>query len=212
MSAKWQIRWAMLVLAVLGSLIFAGVQLGSNWDTFVPDMIIGLVGAGIISGVIAFGQNRAEQQRGIADRVTAAYDGVIDALSPLRTTQRIDSETFDQLGKVHSLLVRLAENSNDNLVFEWFEAERQFSIQCIAEATRRLDQLPSPAPRGAEFKARSIFNGWASAFAENLRYWRAGLMVRAEMVQHTSEVLTTVHPGLAWSDKWPDDRKDNAPK
>jgi uncharacterized membrane protein len=47
-----------LFAVALAALIWTGVALGSTWSTFIPDLIVGVVGAGSIGALIAWVQWR----------------------------------------------------------------------------------------------------------------------------------------------------------
>lgn len=70
---------------MLAPLVLLGVNLGSDWATFIPDLIIGVVCAAVIGLVLMVVQQSFDRRRSHAADVTTAYNQLLDALTPLRT-------------------------------------------------------------------------------------------------------------------------------
>jgi hypothetical protein len=175
---------ACLFVLALGTLSILGATLGSNFDTFIPDLIIGVVGAGLIAFIVAVAQERSESSRGKADRTTAAYENLYSAIAPLRIADFEGDGPGEELSTVITRMITFVDVVDDGHLEEWLEAERQLGLirgSRADEETRRLKAQDGGATRDALFEARAPFNQWAALLGDNLRYWRTGKMTPDEM-------------------------------
>ncbi len=189
---------AALVLTVL---VLLGVWLDADWSTFIPDLIIGVVGAAVIGLVLLMVQFSTEQRRSHAADVTAAYNRLLDSLTPLRTLELATGDA-SHVSVMRTRLVQLFEavdEGEERRAFgEWLNAEGQL---CLHRATKSLDALRVLEDRS---NARSIldanapFHRWVAEFSHNIRFWRTGNMDEATMREQAEAIETALRGEGVW--------------
>jgi hypothetical protein len=178
-------------------LIVIGIRVGSDWGTFVPDLIIGVVGAAAIGGILFLAERRSESVRGRAEKVSATYDLLLEALSDLRevNSSQIDMKSFR---RVWTRALQLYELVDDDQMGAWLEAERQLSLYWMKKTMDLVDALPAKPDAEDVFDAFSPYLKWSSEFGSNIRYWRTGKMTHAEMAEQSSEIQKLLTPSGQW--------------
>lgn len=213
MTPRWQ--WTLFIvcttLLVLGGLVMIGIKVKSDWSTFVPDLIIGVVGAAVIGLVLMALQQSNDRRRSHAADVNAAYNRLLDALTPLRT---LDVATGDpsQVSEMRTRMLQLYETvdeADDQATFgKWINAEGQL---CLFQALRSLEELRAVSDRSnAEevLKASAPFHEWVAEFTHNLRFWRTGRLEESVMRSQAEAIELKLRSKGAWRDDtmpWRDD-------
>lgn len=213
MTPRWQ--WTLFIvcttLLVLGGLVMIGIKVKSDWSTFVPDLIIGVVGAAVIGLVLMALQQSNDRRRSHAADVNAAYNRLLDALTPLRT---LDVATGDpsQVSEMRTRMLQLYETvdeADDQATFgKWINAEGQL---CLFQALRSLEALRAVSDRSnAEevLKASAPFHKWVAEFTHNLRFWRTGRLEESVMRSQAEAIESKLRSKRAWRDDtipWRDD-------
>ncbi|WP_457101760.1 hypothetical protein [Microbacterium sp. P5_E9] len=192
-----------VTLIVLGALVAVGVAVKSQWSTFIPDLIIGVVGAAVI-GLVLFGlQQSTDRRRAHGADLTAAYNRLLDALTPLRT---LDVGTGDAslVSEMRTRMLQLYETvdeAGDQATFgEWINAEGQL---CLFQAVRSLEALRGVSDRSdaeAVLAASAPFHQWVAEFTHNLRFWRTGSLDRRTMQTQAEAIESKLRSKGAWQD------------
>lgn len=153
-------------------------------DVRVPDLIIGVVGAAVIGLVLMALQQSNDRRRSHAADVNAAYNRLLDALTPLRTLD-VASGGPSQVSEMRTRMLQLYETvdeADDQATFgKWINAEGQL---CLFQALRSLEELRAVSDRSnAEevLKASAPFHEWVAEFTHNLRFWRTGRLEESVM-------------------------------
>lgn len=205
MTPRWQ--WTLFIvcttLLVLGGLVMIGVIAKSDWSTFVPDLIIGVVGAAVIGLVLMALQQSTDRRRSHAADVNAAYNRLLGALTPLRT---LDVATGDatHVSEMRTRMLQLYEtvdDADDRATFgKWINAEGQL---CLFQALSSLEALRAVSDRSnAEevLKASSPFHEWVTEFTHNLRYWRTGRLEESVMRTQAEAIESKLRSKGVWRD------------
>jgi hypothetical protein len=206
---KWAIFAVCSVLLVLGVLVLVGVTIGSAWATFVPDLIIGVVGAGAIGLLLFALQQSSDQRRAIETDVSAAYLRVLDALSPLRVSTFRDGDA-DLLVTLNTRLLQLYESvlPDAPAMGVWFEAERQMGLYHALKCNDAVHALPKDAVAEARLTAAEPFLRWVAELSHNIRFWRTGNMTVANMTEQAQGIERILRDAGVWREKtlpWRDD-------
>ncbi|WHE37824.1 hypothetical protein [Microbacterium sp. BDGP8] len=146
----------------------------------------------IISTVVAVGLARSERKAAAAaradERIDAAFVRTLVALATLNTINlraELASGPFRELRVGLTLLASVTPERTDDLLGEWFEAERVAGNGEAQESMRRLYLVPDPprseADVNAMVEAGAPLNTWARDFANNLRVWRRKGLTDAEL-------------------------------
>ncbi|MGK0721385.1 hypothetical protein [Leucobacter sp. W1478] len=206
-SWKWTLAIGGSTVLILVVLVWLSIRLGSDWSTFIPDLIIGVVGAAVIGLVLMAVQHSSDRRRAHTTDVTAAYNRLLDALTPLRT---LDLATGDasQVSVMRTQLVQLFETvdvKEDRTAFgEWLNAEGQL---CLFRATQALEALRKVADRSdldAILEASSPFHRWVAEFSHNIRFWRTGNVSEATIREQAGAIESILRKEGVW-------REDNMP-
>lgn len=206
MTPRWQ--WTLFIvcttLLVLVGLVMIGINVQSDWATFVPDLIIGVVGAAVIGLVLmALQQSTGRRQSHAAD-VNAAYNRLLDALTPLRT---LDVATGDpsQVSEVRTRMLQLYETVDEadgQATFgKWINAEGQL---CLFQALRSLKALRAVSDRSDPeevLKASAPFHEWVAEFTHNLRFWRTGRLEESVMRTQAEAIESKLRSRGVWRDE-----------
>ncbi|MGN7970204.1 hypothetical protein [Microbacterium sp. 22296] len=218
MTPRWQ--WMLFVvcltLLILGALVYIGVTVKSEWSTFVPDLIIGVVGAAVIGLVLMALQQSTDRRRSHAADVNAAYNRLLDALTPLRT---LDVATGDatQVSEMRTRMLQLYETvdeADDQATFgKWINAEGQL---CLFQALSSLEALRAVSDRSnaeAVLKASAPFHQWVAEFTHNLRFWRTGRLEESVMRTQAELIEVKLREEGVWREdetSWRDDPTDGS--
>lgn len=195
---------AMIVIAVL---VLVGRCADSKWDTFIPDLIVGVISAAVIGFVIFAMQHRSDNQRVREAEVSACYSRLLDALTPLRIFNPMtdDAVTVSVVRTRMLQLYEAVDQDGSNLVFaNWLEAEGQLCLHRAMESMNAIEALPNRDDRNAVFEAIAPFGQWVAEFSNNIRFWRSGKMTQKQMV----EQATIIESGLRDAGVW---REDDMP-
>lgn len=190
--------------AALVALIITGVLIGSTWATFVPDLIVGVVGAGAISATIAWAQFRSDVRRGNEDRVSAAYELLLDRVQGLIHLDLTEKDAILGVNKLHQDMRRLSELvDRPQPAFErWFEAEQQLGMYRLSQAGDELDVIHDKRPITPEdnYAALEKHCQWLSEYSNNVRYWRTGNLSADEMLRQATTIETSLRNVGGWRD------------
>lgn len=137
----------------------------------------------IISTWVAVGLAKSERVAAAAARAEERSDGAfVRALTALATLNTINlraesvAEPLRELRIGLTLLEAASPKHDDDLLSEWFEAERIAGLAQSRESMRKLALAPgtpsSDADIDAIVSAGAPLNTWARDFANNLRLWR----------------------------------------
>lgn len=163
-----------LIIAV-AALVVVGIRIKSNWDSFVPDIIVGVIGAGSIAALIAWIQWGVETRRSRDDEVTSTYRALLDATSELRG---IDWGARDGAGtrvrSFSSRMLTLSEltDSKGPWMALWFDAQRQLMLHhcgTVAEAIKTIQEDDIDHGVDDMLEVQAPLNRWTSEFTHNLR-------------------------------------------
>ncbi len=195
-----------ILAVVVTALVVVGIRIKSNWDSFVPDIIVGVIGAGSIAALIAWIQWSVERRRSRDEEVTSAYRALLDATSELRG---IDWEARHGAGTrvrfFSSRMLTLSElmDSKEPWLALWFDAQRQlmlFHAGKVAEAMKVI--LGDDIDHGVDdvLEAQAPLDKWTAEFTHNLRFWRTGKASRAQMERDTKKIEAGLREQGAWRD------------
>lgn len=203
MTPRWQ--WTLLIacltLVVVGGLVYIGVAVDAGWSTFVPDLIIGVVGATAIGLVLMALQQSSDRRRSHAADVNAAYNRLLDALTPLRT---LDLEQGDasQLSEMRTRMLQLYETAHEGdsrtAFGAWLNAEGQL---CLFQALASLEALKNVKNRSdveAVLGAAAPFHQWVAEFTHNIRFWRTGRLDDGTLRHQTSLIEGKLRAAGVW--------------
>jgi len=130
-------------------------------------------------------------------RTDDAFVRALTALATLNTINlRVESvgEPLRELRVGLTLLEAASLSRDDDLLAEWFEAERLAGLAQAGESMRRLGLTTSiptnEAEVGAIVSAGEPLNVWARNFANNLRVWRRNGAAPAELVELIAKANT----------------------
>ncbi|MBP2422190.1 hypothetical protein [Microbacterium imperiale] len=146
----------------------------------------------IISTVVAVWLARSERKAAAAaradERTDAAFVRTLVALSTLNTINlraESASEPFRELRVGLTLLAAVTPERTDDLLGQWFEAERRAGLAQATESMRLLATVPDPLRTDTDVEAMvaagAPVNTWARDFANNLRLWRRKGTTDAEL-------------------------------
>lgn len=155
-------------------------------DSSTLDIITGIAlpaAAIIISTWVAVGLAKSERVAAAAARAEERSDGAfVRALTALATLNTINlraesvAEPLRDLRVGLTLLDAASPKHDNDLLSEWFEAERLAGLAQSGESMRRLDLAPKTPSSEADVEkivaAGAPLNTWARDFASNLRFWR----------------------------------------
>jgi hypothetical protein len=185
-----------LLVAILSII---GVVMSSNWDTFVPDLINGVIGAGAIAAVIAWLQHLTEVRRSHAEKVTAAYENLMDAVTPLRQLDMRVAGEAKHFSVLNTRMIQLVEcvGQDEESMAEWFEAERQLGLNRALTCFEALDAAGAVTP-DEHLKILDPFMRWTAEFGNNVRFWRTGRLTAAEMSSQAAAIEKELRAVGAW--------------
>lgn len=198
---KWALPVAIVLVVAISSLALLGYLLGSDWSTFIPDLIIGVVGASAIGLALFALQESSERRRAADERVSVAYSGLLDALNALLTMDLRDGEAA-LMGTVANKMLHVYEavEPEDVVLGRWFEAERQLCLHRAIQCHRTLTGLESPS-EDEIFKASVPFRQWVAEFTGNVRLWRVGGISSHEMQRQTHLIEQVLRKANAWNER-----------
>lgn len=137
----------------------------------------------IISTWVAVGLAKSERVAAAAARSEERSDGAfVRALTALATLNTINlraesvAEPLRDLRVGLTLLEAASPKHDNDLLAEWFEAERVAGLAQSRESMRKLALAPKTPSSDADVdtivSAGAPLNTWARDFASNLRLWR----------------------------------------
>jgi hypothetical protein len=197
---------ACVLVLVVGALALVGIRVRSSWDSFVPDVIVGVIGAGSIAGLIAWFQRLADDRRTRDGDVSSAYRSALEAVSDIRG---IDYNAQDAVKPIRVFTIRLTIlgellADEEPFIERWFEAERQLMLYratTSGNAMKELEEDDEMHTLEDILAATAPLNEWTAEFTNNLRFWRRGRVSR-EQIEKQSE---TIERGLKKLGAWSDD-------
>ena len=185
----------------LTALVLLGVWLEADGSTFIPDLIIGVVGAAVIGLVLLMVQFSTEQRRSHAADVTSAYNRLLDALTPLRT---LELATGDPLHvsvmrtRLMQLIDAVGEDEGSSAFGEWLNAEGQLCLHRVTMSFDALRTIEDRSDAHAILSAGAPFHQWVTEFSHNIRFWHAGNMDEATMREHAEVIETLLRGEGVW--------------
>lgn len=182
-------------------LLVAGVAVDSNWETFIPDLITGVVGAGAISATIAWAQYASDIRRARNDRITFAYERLFESASALRSVEFPKTNIGTVMADLGTRMIQLTEVvvPRRTELEKWFEAERQLGIYYIRTSMEALD-VAGPVSEERKYEIVSPYLKWTSEFGHNLRGWRNGTISLADMRDQANRIESILRGQNAWRD------------
>jgi hypothetical protein len=196
---KWALFLVCAFVVVIAVLALIGVAVGSEWATFVPDLIIGVIGASAIGLVLFALSESATRHRESAADVSRAYLALLDALTPLRV---LDFKHGDAglLGVANTRMLQLWEAvvPDDMPLGHWFEAERQMGLYRAQQALVAQAALPEDAGADAILTATAPFHQWVAEFSGNVRLWRVGKVTNHDMETQAAAVEGILRKAGTW--------------
>lgn len=206
-SAKQKLLATIGAIVIISGLVSVGKITDSQWNTFIPDLIVGVISAAVI-GLVLFGmQHTSDNQRIREAEISACYSRLLDALTPLRIFNPMTDDAVT-VSVVRTRMLQLYEAvdvDGSSLVFaNWMEAEGQLCLHRAIESMNAVEALPNRNDRQAVFEANAPFGQWVAEFSNNIRFWRSGKMTQEQMV----EQATIIENGLRDAGVW---REDDMP-
>lgn len=200
-----------LSVVVLVSLVLAGVLLHSNWDTFIPDVIVGVVGAGAIAGLISFVTWTAQVRHERDAEISVAYDALIEAVGGLRGANLLSPRgqaAGDAIRRMNMRMVVLSELLDEQTpeIAVWFEAERQRCLHQALEAAKAVDALQKDDllhdANDILDASRPLYE-WTAEFINNVRFWRTGKLSTAQIKGEAEAIESRLREVGAWHEPMP---------
>lgn len=216
------VRNVAIVVVIVGALIalltVVAVQTKSHWDTFYPDLIVAVAGAGSIGAIIAWVQHVSDSRRAERDRASAVYEGLVDHMSALIHLDLRKENAVLGVNELHRDMRRLAEAVDRQYpkLPNWFEAERQLGMFHLRKASDSLEILmeersaegEDPTLTSADnAEALTAYLRWLAEFTNNVRFWRTGSLSAKAMVKQTSTIETSLRARDEWTESmaWRDE-------
>lgn len=193
---------AIVTILAAVALAVAGFVLGSDWSTFIPDLVVGLVGAGLISGVIALVQQRATAHADRRAQQTAAYLELMDAVTEFRNF-RPDQDADGVLSRLTTKMILFSELIETDFpsVPSWFEAERRLMLHYVHASMARWPTAGSKAPIEDQLRALEPVFKWTKDFSSNVRLWRSGRLTDSNAVEQAGSIEEQLRAQGAWDEK-----------
>ena len=185
-------------VAVLLGLVALGVEFGSDWSTFIPDIIIGVVGAAIIGVLISTSDRRMQEQRERLSDQRIAYNALLDALSDLRSFSMYAERASDKLPVLVTRMIQLAETVDSQVFAVWLEAERQLCLSATMKVTELSAPLDPESTVDEHIAAVKPLMEWIGEFANNIRYWQLGKLTEPEMAEQAKRIETLLRARNQW--------------
>lgn len=181
------------------ALAAAGVLARSDWSAFLPDLVVGIAGAGFISAVIAAVQQHATA---VADRradQTAAYLALLTRVTEVRAF-RPDQDGTGILSQLTTSMIVFAEVADQEYpsLPAWFEAERRLILHYFALTMSRWPKDPARSPADAQFKALEPIMKWTKEFSSNVRLWRRGNLSDSDAAEQARSIEAQLRAIGAW--------------
>jgi hypothetical protein len=183
---------AVLVLSMIG------LRVGASWQTFVPDLLVGVITAGGIAGGIAWVQVSSDHRRAQADAITRAYEDVLDSLGELQLADLTDRDTSRLMSRVGVKMINFVERSepDDGDMTLWFEAERRYLRYLALTCAMSFDGADGPMER----EVKSIpFRKHVQELVANIRRGRL-----ADISLEVREQATLIEKKLRDEGRWDD--------
>ncbi|MCS5732717.1 hypothetical protein [Herbiconiux daphne] len=186
-------------LLSLTILAFVGIRTSSDWSTFVPDLITGVVGAGAIASLIAWVQHSSDVRRARSDRVTAAYERLLEAIAELRKTDLSPSNEISALNTLGTRMIQFTEvvSTRDDELSGWLEAERQLGLFYAQQGTNSL-QAAGQVSVDTHLDLIAPYLRWTAELGNNVRFWRTGKLSAAEMSEQAKKIESKLRRENAW--------------
>jgi hypothetical protein len=204
------VLWALLgsatLIIVVGVLALLGVKIrGTDWSTFLPDLIVGFITAAVVGAILAAAQHHFESRRRYDEQVSAAYDRLLESVATLRQVRFNEAIDPLLLNTVSTRLIQLAELADREwpVMPIWFEAERQLALHQAVKAAQATEAL---VKAGNQYTADNLlsagepFYRWTADFGDNIRYWRTGKLTSAEMKEQSEQIEALLRKAGSWRD------------
>jgi hypothetical protein len=196
---KWALFLVCAFAVVIAVLALIGVAVGSEWATFIPDLIIGVIGASAIGLVLFALSESASRHRESAADVSRAYLALLDALTPLRVLNFKHGDA-GLLGVANTRMLQLWEAvvPDDMPLGRWFEAERQLGLYRAQQALVAQASLSDQTDAEAILAATAPFHRWVAEFSGNVRLWRVGKVTSRDMEAQAAAVEGLLRKAGTW--------------
>lgn len=204
MSRNRRVALSLSAAAIVLSLVGLGITFRATWDSFIPDILIGVVGAGVIAAAVFLASERAADRRIRAADVASAYNRLMDALTPLRTLDPHNPDEVENFSNAATRMMQLADAADDDRMRVWFEAERQLALHRLLQTSALVSALSDEASSDERLAARAPFLEWVAEFGGNVRHWRVNGGSLNEMLPHAAKIEERLRGVGAWrADHYP---------
>lgn len=195
-----------LAVVVAGLAWFGTTNPNTQWASFVPDLIVGIVTAALVGAVLAWVQHHSDERRRQEDRISAAYANVLEATALLRAMRFDIASDASLMNRWSTRLIQLTDVVDHEYpdLPMWFEAERQLGLDYAWRAGNETGTLVSSGqPYDADdvLQAGYSFFAWATDFGDRVRYWRTGKLRATEMRKHTMKIEGALRERGVWRDE-----------
>lgn len=190
---------AATTLLVAGFFGVLGWLADSAWSTFYPDLIVGIVGAGFISTVIALVQQRASVSADRRAEQTSAYLQLLAAITDIRGF-RPDRDEDGLLARTTTSMIVFTETVDQEYpsVPAWFEAERQLMLYYCDLGMKRWLEKGERATAEEQMKALEPIFKWTKEFSGNVRLWRRNKLTDRDAADQAARIEKHLRAKNAW--------------
>lgn len=202
---------AVAVLTVIG------VEVRSDWSSFIPDVIVGVIGAGAIAALISFTTWQVQRRDALLAETTSAYNELLQSVTDLRGADLVSpkgKQAGDAIRRMNVRMVVLSEciDRDKEVLANWFEAERQLATHralAAAAAVAELEQDDELHGVDDVIDAEAPLLRWTAEFTNNLRYWRTGKVKTSELVRQAESIEAALRAERAWHEPFSWRRDDS---
>lgn len=187
------------LVVTLASLASLGWFSKSDWSTFYPDLIVGIVGAGLIGAAIAIVQHEASASADRRAEQTAAYLQLLAAITDIREFGP-ESERIGILARTGTSMIVFAETVEKDYpsVPAWFEAERQLMLYNCDRVLELSSTLKNGASEESMLRAREPILKWTKDFSGNVRLWRNNKLTDIDAADQSARIEKLLQARGAW--------------
>lgn len=188
-----------VAVAVSGLLAWLGVSVGSDWSTFLPDLVVGIAGAGFISTVLLLVQQRAARLSDKRTEQTAAYLQLLERITDARAF-RPDKDGTELLGRLTTSMIVFSEVVDEEYpaLPAWFEAERQRVIYSFDQVLQRSQSFDLRTTDEERLRAVEPVFVWSQNFSGNVRLWRKGKLTNEDAASQAAAIEKVLRKEGAW--------------
>jgi hypothetical protein len=184
---------------VSGIFAFLGWITDSDWSTFFPDLVVGIAGAGFISTVIAFVQQRASASADRRAEQTAAYLQLLAAITEVRGF-RPDIDQDALIARTTTSMLVFSETVDEEYpsIFDWFHAEQLLLLYNVGLAKNRWASVTWPVKADAQSEALEPVFTWTKDFSSNVRLWRNNKLNDKDAADQAARIEDFLRAKNAW--------------